>query len=170
MATNVTNFDKVFGAVSQSVVEIGGKIDSAAQSINDNTAGAVAQGVVEIGGKIDNATQNINNNTAGAVAQGTAEVTAQVQKSEKNILARLTGDKEWWFIILAGVLAAACFVGLWILLGHEPFLVDSRDAATNLLLDRVRNPYSVFFALFPSLALFVYLVYVTNLGMAKNDH
>ena len=165
-----TNFHEIFGAISESVVEIGGRIDNAADNINQNTAGAVAGSVIEIGGRIDNATQNINSNTNGAVAQGTAETVAQVRRSESNILAKLTGEKEWWFIILAGILAAACFIGLWILLGHEPFLVDSRDAATNLLLDRVRNPYSIFFALFPSLALFVYLVYVTNLGTAKSNH
>lgn len=165
-----TNFEEIFGAVSGSVIEIGGRIDNAADNINQHTAGAVAGSVIEIGGRIDNATENINNNTNGAVAQGTAETVAQVRRSESNIIAKLTGEKEWWFIILAGIIAAACFIGLWIMLGHEPFLVDSRDAATNLLLDRVRNPYSIFFALFPSLALFVYLVYVTNLGTAKDNH
>ena len=165
-----TNFREIFGAVSEGVIEIGGRIDNAADNINQNTAGAVAGSVIEIGGRIDNATQNINSNTNGAVAQGTAETVAQVRRSESNIIAKLTGEKEWWFFILAAVMAAACFIGLWILLGHEPFLVDSRDAATNLLLDRVRNPYSIFFALFPSLALFVYLVYVTNLGTAKSNH
>lgn len=145
MASKTTNFDKVFGAVAQQTVEIGGRIDSATKSINDNTT--------------------------GAVAAGTAETVAQVKKTEGNIIARLTGEKEWWFIILAGILAVACFIGIWIIFGHEPFLIDSRDKVTNLLLDRVRDyKSSIAFALFPSFALFVYLVYVTNLGVAKKDH
>lgn len=164
-----TNFEAVFGAVAQQTIEISGKINNAAETINANTAGVVAGATTEIGGRIDNAANQIKAHTAGTVAQGTAETVAQVRRTEGNIIARLTGEKEWWFIILAGIIAVACFIGLWIMLGHEPFLVDSRDAATNLLLDRVRNPYSIFFALFPSLALFVYLVYVTNLG-AKKDH
>ena len=106
MATT-TNFEEIFGAVAQQTIEIGGRIDNATQTINDNTTGAVSAAVVEIGGHINNATQAINNNTAGAVAQGTAETVAQVRRSEDNIIAKLTGEKEWWFIILL----AAMFAG-----------------------------------------------------------
>ena len=111
MATT-TDFEEIFGAVAQQTIEIDGRINNATQDINNNTTGAVSAAVVEIGGHINNATQDINNNTAGTVAQGTAETVAQVRRSEDNIIAKLTGEKEWWFIIL---LAAMFVVGVFLM-------------------------------------------------------
>ena len=161
-----TNFNEVFGAIAaQQTVEISGRIDNATQSINDNTTGAVSAAAVEISGRIDNATQAINNNTAGTVAQGTAETVAQVRRSESNILAKLTGEKEWWFIILEiAFFAGLAFIFYLLTMNVKyAFVVDSSGNA--------RADYSIvrWFLVFAAASLPPLILSATSIGDKKVD-
>ena len=139
MASKTTNFDKVFGAVAQQTVEIGGRIDSATKSINDNTT--------------------------GAVAAGTAETVAQVKKTEGNIIARLTGEKEWWFIILEiAFFAGLAFIFYLLTMNVKyAFVVDSSG--------NTRADYSIvrWFLVFAAASLPPLILSATSIGDKKVD-
>ena len=166
MAKTTTNFDAVFGAVAaQQTIEISGKINDAAGTINANTAGVVAGATIEIGGRIDNATQAINSNTAGVVAQGTQETVTQVRRSESNILARMTGKKEWWFIILEiAFFTALAFVFYLLTMNVKyAFVVDSSG--------NTRAEYSIvrWFLVFAAASLPPLILSATSIGDKKVD-
>ena len=164
-----TNFEEVFGgAVAQQTFEIGRKIEHAAEVVNSNTAGAVAQQTIEIDRKIEHATEVINSNAAGMVAAGTRETVEQVKESEGNIISALFAKKEPWFIILSILSAIAIGFLLFWITGHDSFLTNVYDKDWNLV-GKTRDVWSWFVVVLIPMAWAVFMIYVTSLGLKKED-
>lgn len=159
MSRNWSNFtpEHALGAVAQ-----------ATQEINGNTAQVAAQQTIEISGRIDNAAAAINNHTAGAVAQGTIETVGQIHNSESRIISALFAKKEPWFIILTILSAIAIGVLLFWITSQDAFLTNVYDKDWNLT-GKVRDVWSWFVIVLIPLAYAVFMVYVTGLGLKKDD-
>lgn len=165
-----TNFNEVFSAVvAQQTIEIGGKIEHAAEVVNSNTAGAVAQQTIEIGDKIERATEAINSNTAGVVVAGTQETVEQVKESEGKVISAMRMEKEPWFVAITIISAIAlAFLLLWVL-KSDAFLVNDYDVNGNLV-NRLRDtdPYTYFSVVLVSIAYAFYMIKSSNLGLKKD--
>lgn len=164
-----TNFNEVFSAIAaQQTIEINGEINNAANQINAHTAGVVAGATTEIGGRIDNAANQIKAHTAGVVAAGTQETAAQVKKTEENIISAIFAKKEPWFIILSILSAIAIGFLLFWITGHDAFLTNEYDKDWNLV-NKTRDVWSWFVVVLIPAAWAVFMIYVTGLGLKKED-
>ena len=164
-----SNFEKIFGAVAaQQTVEINGRIDNAANQIKAHTASVAAGATIEINSRIDNAANQIKAHTAGTVAQGTAETVARVKKTEENIISAIFAKKEPWLIILSILSAIAIGFLLFWITGHDGFLTNEYDKDWNLV-KKTRDVWSWFVVVLIPAAWAVFMIYVTGLGLKKED-
>ncbi len=123
---------------------------------------AVAAGTRETGAHIDNA----RDATIAAVAAGTRETGQHIEAKGNSIIAAISGRKTVGFIVLSVILAVILGCLLFWVTGLQMFQVPAYDM-NGTFIQYARDAWSWFVVVLVPLAFLVWMIYVTNWGLAK---